>query len=70
MLNSSFSRAKLFRFDKETKQWKERGTGDVKFLQDKEHKKVRVLMRREKTLKVCANHISEWPFMRHLLNVR
>jgi len=50
-------RAKLFRFDKETKQWKERGTGDVKFLQDKEHKKVRVLMRREKTLKVCANHI-------------
>jgi len=49
-------RAKLFRFDKESKQWKERGTGDVKFLQHKTTKKVRLLMRREKTLKVCANH--------------
>jgi len=49
-------RAKLFRFDKDSKQWKERGTGDVKFLQHKETKKIRLLMRREKTLKVCANH--------------
>eukprot|EP00295_Goniomonas_pacifica_P046569 CAMPEP_0175911216 /NCGR_PEP_ID=MMETSP0108-20121206/8078_1 /TAXON_ID=195067 ORGANISM="Goniomonas pacifica, Strain CCMP1869" /NCGR_SAMPLE_ID=MMETSP0108 /ASSEMBLY_ACC=CAM_ASM_000204 /LENGTH=191 /DNA_ID=CAMNT_0017233453 /DNA_START=8 /DNA_END=583 /DNA_ORIENTATION=+ len=49
-------RSKLFRFDKEAKEWKERGTGDVKFLQHKETKKVRLLMRREKTLKVCANH--------------
>jgi len=49
-------RAKLFRFDKDSKQWKERGTGDVKFLQHKATKKVRLLMRREKTLKVCANH--------------
>jgi len=49
-------RAKLFRFDKDSKQWKERGTGDVKFLQHKKSKRVRVLMRREKTLKVCANH--------------
>jgi len=49
-------RAKLFRFDKDSKQWKERGTGDVKFLQHKKSKKIRVLMRREKTLKVCANH--------------
>eukprot|EP01114_Cavostelium_apophysatum_P019641 TRINITY_DN638_c0_g1_i1.p1 TRINITY_DN638_c0_g1~~TRINITY_DN638_c0_g1_i1.p1 ORF type:complete len:214 (-),score=74.13 TRINITY_DN638_c0_g1_i1:233-874(-) len=48
-------RAKLFRFDTD-KQWKERGTGDVKFLQHKETKKIRLLMRREKTLKVCANH--------------
>lgn len=48
-------RAKLFRFD-ESKQWKERGTGDVKFLQHKETKKIRLLMRREKTFKVCANH--------------
>jgi len=49
-------RAKLFRFDKESKQWKERGTGDVKFLQHKKTHKIRLLMRREKTLKVCANH--------------
>lgn len=51
-----FRRAKLFRYNKDTKEWKERGTGDVKFLQHKENKKVRLLMRRDKTLKVCANH--------------
>jgi len=49
-------RAKLFRFDKEAKQWKERGTGDVKFLEHKNTKKIRFLMRREKTFKVCGNH--------------
>jgi len=49
-------RAKLFRFDSKENQWKERGTGDVKFLKHNETKKVRLLMRREKTLKVCANH--------------
>ncbi|KAG1122403.1 hypothetical protein G6F42_011509 [Rhizopus arrhizus] len=38
-------RAKLFRYNKDTKEWKERGTGDVKFLQHKETKKVRLLMR-------------------------
>lgn len=51
------TRAKLFRFDKEEKEWKERGTGDAKFLQHKESNKVRLLMRRDKTLKICANHI-------------
>ncbi|KAG7807536.1 hypothetical protein KL921_004294 [Ogataea angusta] len=50
-------RAKLFKFHPESKEWKERGTGDVKFLQHRETKKVRLLMRRDKTLKVCANHI-------------
>jgi len=49
-------RAKLFRFDKDLKQWKERGTGEVKFLKHKKSNKIRLLMRREKTLKVCANH--------------
>eukprot|EP01135_Chromosphaera_perkinsii_P004262 Nk52_evm14s273 gene=Nk52_evmTU14s273 len=49
-------RAKLFRFDKDTSQWKERGLGEVKFLKHKETEKIRLLMRREKTLKICANH--------------
>jgi Ran-binding protein 1 len=49
-----FRRAKLFRYT--NKEWKERGTGDVKFLQHKETKRVRLLMRRDKTHKVCANH--------------
>jgi Ran-binding protein 1 len=38
------------------KEWKERGVGDVKFLQHKTTQKVRLLMRRDKTHKVCANH--------------
>ncbi|ORY90189.1 RanBP1 domain-domain-containing protein [Leucosporidium creatinivorum] len=49
-------RAKLFRFIAESSEWKERGTGDVRLLQHKESKKVRLVMRRDKTLKVCANH--------------
>ncbi|PLW16679.1 hypothetical protein PCANC_13336 [Puccinia coronata f. sp. avenae] len=49
-------RAKLFRFDKTAGEWKERGTGEVKLLQDKVTKKIRLVMRRDKTLKVCANH--------------
>ena len=51
-------RAKLFRFTPDTSEWKERGTGDVRLLQNKETKKVRLVMRRDKTLKVCANHMS------------
>jgi len=49
-------RAKLFRFDTDNSEWKERGTGEVKLLAHKETKKVRLVMRRDKTLKVCANH--------------
>ncbi|GAA5837250.1 hypothetical protein JCM9279_005630 [Rhodotorula babjevae] len=49
-------RAKLFRFIAESAEWKERGTGDVRLLQHKQSKKVRLVMRRDKTLKVCANH--------------
>ncbi|KJA24549.1 hypothetical protein HYPSUDRAFT_38592 [Hypholoma sublateritium FD-334 SS-4] len=50
-------RAKLFRFDGDSTEWKERGTGDVRLLAHKDTKKVRLVMRRDKTLKVCANHI-------------
>ncbi|RXG49255.1 hypothetical protein VDGE_09691 [Verticillium dahliae] len=49
-------RAKLFKFIKESSEWKERGTGDVRLLKHKENGKTRLVMRRDKTLKVCANH--------------
>ncbi|KAG1338031.1 ran-binding protein 1 [Cocos nucifera] len=50
-------KAKLYRFDKEGNQWKERGTGNVKLLKHKETGKVRLVMRQAKTLKICANHL-------------
>ncbi|XP_046360264.1 ran-specific GTPase-activating protein-like [Haliotis rufescens] len=51
-------RAKLFRFDNtsEPAEWKERGTGEVKILKHKGTHLIRILMRRDKTLKICANH--------------
>jgi len=58
----------LFRFDKPTSSWKERGTGEVKFLKHKETKKIRLLMRRDKTLKICANHFV-YPYMNLKENV-
>lgn len=50
-------RAKLFKYHATANEWKERGTGDVKFLKHKTTGKTRVLMRRDKTLKICANHL-------------
>ncbi|XP_051151450.1 ran-binding protein 1 homolog c-like [Andrographis paniculata] len=50
-------KAKLYRFDKEGNQWKERGVGTVKLLKHKESGKVRLVMRQNKTLKICANHL-------------
>ncbi|KAI1006327.1 hypothetical protein K3495_g1895 [Podosphaera aphanis] len=49
-------RAKLFKFIKDSNEWKERGTGEVRLLKHKENGKTRLVMRRDKTLKVCANH--------------
>jgi len=48
------ARAILYRF--ENKEWKERGRGDLKLLKHKQTGKVRLLMRREKIFKICANH--------------
>jgi Ran-binding protein 1 len=48
-------RCKLYRFRDE--QWKERGTGNGKLLRNKESKKIRFVMRQEKTLKPVANFI-------------
>lgn len=57
-------RAKLFIFgetllDQGTgkKTWRERGIGEVRILRHREHQRIRVLMRQEKTMKVIANHV-------------
>jgi len=47
-------RAKMYRYVDD--EWKERGIGDLKFLQHDESKKIRILMRRDKVQKIAANH--------------
>ncbi|KAL0267090.1 UNVERIFIED_CONTAM: hypothetical protein PYX00_009451 [Menopon gallinae] len=51
-------RARVYRYDSQENppEWKERGTGNIKILHDKVKERVRVVMRRDKTLKLCANH--------------
>ena len=50
-------RAKLYRYDAATKQWKERGIGEIKMLHYADRgNQVSLLMRREQILKVCCNH--------------
>ncbi|CAH0549029.1 unnamed protein product [Brassicogethes aeneus] len=56
-------RAKLYRFDSNSdpSEWKERGTGELKMLRHKENNSVRIVMRRDKTFKICANHfLTPW----------
>jgi len=43
------SRSKLYRWRES--EWKERGTGILKLLRDKTTKKIRILMRQDKTKK-------------------
>ena len=52
----------MYRYDSsgEQAEWKERGTGDVKILKHKTNGTIRILMRRDKTLKICANHLSKY----------
>eukprot|EP00897_Mesotaenium_endlicherianum_P004535 jgi/Mesen1/4109/ME000216S03363 len=50
-------KSKLYRYDKDGSQWKERGVGQCKLLEHKESKKIRLLMRQQRTLKICANHM-------------
>ncbi|KAK9837640.1 hypothetical protein WJX74_001828 [Apatococcus lobatus] len=50
-------KCKLYRFDNDSGEWKERGVGRVRLLEHKENKRIRLLMRQEKTLKIRANHI-------------
>ncbi|MDP2435762.1 MAG: Ran-binding domain-containing protein [archaeon] len=49
-------RGLLYRLDPVERAWKERGTGVIKLLQHRETKRIRILMRRDHVLKVCANH--------------
>eukprot|EP01066_Platyproteum_vivax_P011762 Platyproteum_vivax@DN5333_c0_g1_i1.p1 len=50
-------RAKLFRFIKDSVEWKQRGIGDARILQNKKTSVIRFLLREDKTLKIRANHI-------------
>lgn len=49
-------RAKVYRYCGDTKQWKERGVGDMKILRHKSSGVQRVLLRRDQVFKIAANH--------------
>ena len=59
------SRAKLYRFETsgDENEWKERGVGEVKILKHGDKGTHRILMRRDKTFKICANHYSKFMFL-------
>ncbi len=48
-------RAKLFRW--RNNEWKERGVGEIKLLRGKVNKRIRCILRQDKTLKPVANFI-------------
>ncbi|XP_068155245.1 E3 SUMO-protein ligase RanBP2 [Drosophila tropicalis] len=48
-------RTKLYRFDPDTKQWKERGVGEIKVLEHPELKTFRMVMRQEQIHKLVLN---------------
>ncbi|KAL6768221.1 Ran-binding protein 1-like protein a [Auxenochlorella protothecoides] len=51
------AKSKLYRFDADANEWKERGIGQARVLQHKANQRIRFLFRQEKTLKVRSNHI-------------
>eukprot|EP00794_Sanderia_malayensis_P011355 gene11355-12538_t len=50
------SRVKLYKFNSESKEWKERGVGSLKLLCHNDNKRARLIMRRDQVHKLCANH--------------
>ena len=54
-------RIKLYRYRNE--QWKERGIGNAKLMRDKEQKRIRFIMRQEKTHKPVGNFFGKPTFM-------
>lgn len=48
-------RAKLYRYDNATREWKERGVGEMKILHHAERGTYRLLLRREQVHKVVCN---------------
>ncbi|KRZ05438.1 E3 SUMO-protein ligase RanBP2 [Trichinella zimbabwensis] len=55
-------RVKLYRFDIDSKEYKERGVGKLKILRSVETGKLRLVMRREHVHKLAANHYIEADF--------
>lgn len=51
------NRAKLYRFDNVTKEWKERGVGEMKILYHADHGSYRLLLRREQVHKIVCNFL-------------
>ncbi|XP_023348327.1 RANBP2-like and GRIP domain-containing protein 5/6 isoform X4 [Eurytemora carolleeae] len=50
-------RAKVYRFDTDTKEWKERGVGDIKILKHPVRGSFRILLRRDQVYKIACNHL-------------
>ncbi|KAL1140572.1 hypothetical protein AAG570_000502, partial [Ranatra chinensis] len=50
-------RARLYKLDNNTKEWKERGVGEMKLLKHTVIKTYRLLMRREQVHKIVCNHL-------------
>ena len=49
-------RAKVYRYCSDSKQWKERGVGDIKILRHPTTGITRVILRRDQVLKIALNH--------------
>ena len=50
-------RCKLYRLDKDSNQWKERGVGELKILRNNDESTSRIIMRRDVVFKLGANHL-------------